>query len=135
MSCCLCFWSKVYSLAVSGGCNGQIQVAFDGIDAFNAFVLQNNHTLPQLLPAMFGEVVDMAEVDDWLQTARSAIEAAAGGVVVVSTLDAFIANSRALIMADLAFFAANQQVASVNAQVCARTWCWPAVIVSLAVLR
>ena len=95
----------------------QVALAFQGINTINQYILQNNHSLPELLPAILQETVDITEINDWLQQATATLQSVGGGNLIMSTLEAFIANSQALLVADLAYFPAHQQVVSLAAQV------------------
>jgi hypothetical protein len=99
----------------------QVAGAFAAISEVNEFLMQNNHSLPEVLPAVINQEINMDSVSLWMETALNALKLVPiNGSIIASTVEAFIADSKALVSADLAFFVAHQHVQALQLQVCAR---------------
>ena len=98
---------------------GQLQKVsafFDGMREIDETLMQNNHTLPEVLPLLFQEAIDMDKIQFWMAGALSALKNAAGGAEVASSIEAFIADSKALAAQNLAYFAMYNQYQSLFSQ-------------------
>ncbi len=94
----------------------QMQTMFAQLDAVNTAIMQGNETLPQLIPALLNQEINVDTISLWLTMAGQQLTAA-GGSLVQETIAAYIADTKALITADLAFAVAFQQVQSIANQV------------------
>lgn len=100
----------------------QVWGFFNKTQTINAQLMQNNQTFPEVYPELFTQAVTIEKAKFWLQRALAAMEALVPGVLVANALEGYVANTEALIAADLAYyFIGSQRQAKLAAIVALRT--------------